>query len=154
MFDQSGLLKLQAQDKNDLKFLSAYLQDLIIIPQDIKFLKKNKMLVCIFNRFMWENFGNKKDISIQSKDNKKRIRSALTIKNVVDVKSKYLNSSKNSEALEFLTFEIFENKKNNININLIFSGNSIISVTVELIDLTLEDFSDTWSAKKVPEHKI
>ena len=48
-------LKLLANDEKDLAVFSAYLQDAIIVAQDIKFLLKNKTFACVFNRFMWED---------------------------------------------------------------------------------------------------
>ena len=140
-------LKLKANDKNDLKVFAAYLQDSVIIPQDIKYLEKNKTLICIFNRFMWEDA--EKGIF---RDNK-RIRSAFKIDEVRSVKSKNLNPNE-KKALEFLTINIEQDNKENININLLFSGNMTISVSVEAINATLEDFSDSWKTKTKPFHKI
>ncbi len=147
MLDNQGYLKLKANDKNDLKVFAAYLQDSVIIPQDIKYLEKNKTLICVFNRFMWEDA--EKGIF---RDNK-RIRSAFKIDEVRSVKSKNLNPNE-KKALEFLTINIEQDNKENININLLFSGNMTISVSVEAINATLEDFSDSWKTKTKPFHKI
>ena len=147
MLDNQGYLKLKADDKNDLKVFAAYLQDSITVPQDIRYLEKNKTFICIFNRFMWEDA--EKGIF---RDNK-RIRSALKIDEVRSVKSKNLNSNEN-KALEFLTVNIEHDNKENININLLFSGNMTISVSVEGINAPLEDFSESWKTKTKPFHKI
>ena len=147
MLDNQGYLKLKADDKNDLKVFAAYLQDSITVPQDIKFLEKNKTFICVFNRFMWEDA--EKGIF---RDNK-RIRSALKIDEVRSVKSKNLNPDE-KKVLEFLTVNIEQDNKENININLLFSGNMTISVSVEAINATLEDFSNSWKTKTKPFHKI
>ena len=147
MLDNQGYLKLKANDKNDLKVFAAYLQDSVTIPQDIKYLEKNKTFICIFNRFMWEDA--EKGIF---RDNK-RIRSAFKIDEVRSVKSKNLNPNE-KKPLEFLTVNIEQDNKENININLLFSGNMTISVSVEAINATLEDFSDSWKTKTKPFHKI
>ena len=147
MLDNQGYLKLKADDNNDLKVFAAYLQDSVTIPQDIKYLKKNKTFICVFNRFMWEDA--EKGIF---RDNK-RIRSALKIDEVISVKSKNLDP-KEKKALEFLTINVHEDNKKYININLLFSGNMTISVRVEAINATLEDFSDSWKTKIKPVHKI
>ncbi len=147
MLDNQGYLKLKADDSNDLKVFAAYLQDSITIPQDIKYLKKNKTFICVFNRFMWEDA--EKGVF---RDNK-RIRSALKIDEVTSVKSKNLDP-KEKKGLEFLTINIDEDNKKYININLLFSGNMTISVKVEAINATLEDFSDSWKTKIKPVHKI
>jgi len=147
MLDNQGFLKLKADDTNDLKVFAAYLQDSITSPKEIKFLEKNKAFICIFNRFMWEDA--EKGIF---RDNK-RIRSALKIDDVRSVKSKNLNPQE-EKALEFLTINIEQGDQENININLLFSGNMTISVNVEAINATLEDFSDSWKTKIKPDHKI
>jgi hypothetical protein len=69
------------------------------------------------------------------------------------VKSKNLNPQE-EKALEFLTINIEQGDQENININLLFSGNMTISVNVEAINATLEDFSDSWKTKIKPDHKI
>ena len=147
MLDNQGYLKLKADDSNDLKVFAAYLQDSVTIPLDIKYLEKNKTFICVFNRFMWEDA--EKGIF---RDNK-RIRSALKIDEVISVKSKNLDP-KEKKALEFLTINVHEDNKKYININLLFSGNMTISVNVEAINATLEDFSDSWKTKIKPVHKI
>ena len=147
MLNNQGYLKLKADDKNDLKVFAAYLQDSITVPQDIKYLEKNKTFICVFNRFMWEDA--EKGIFRYNK----RIRSALKIDEVRSVKSKNLNPDE-KKALEFLTINIEQDSKENININLLFSGNMTISVSVEVINATLEDFSDSWKTKTKPFHKI
>ena len=147
MLDNQGYLKLKADDNNDLKVFAAYLQDSVTIPLDIKYLEKNKTFICVFNRFMWEDA--EKGIF---RDNK-RIRSALKIDEVISVKSKNLDP-KEKKALEFLTINVHEDNKKYININLLFSGNMTISVKVEAINATLEDFSDSWKTKIKPVHKI
>lgn len=44
MLDNQGNLKLLARDEKDLNIFSAYLQDAVIVAQDIKFLIKIKPL--------------------------------------------------------------------------------------------------------------
>ena len=48
-------LRLTGNNKDDLKVISAYLQDSLIAVRDIVFLKKNKTFIMIANRFMWED---------------------------------------------------------------------------------------------------
>ena len=148
MPDKNSNLKLLANDEKDLKIFSAYLQDAVIIAQDIKFLLKNQTLACIFNRFMWEDA--EKGVF---RDNR-RVRSALIFKNVTKVKSKNINVKNKSRILEFLAIESRILKNNNYSLKLIFSGGGVISMEVEFIDSTLEDFSESWPTKYMPKHKI
>ena len=48
-------LKLSAKTNEDLKVISAHLQDAITQSANIVHLKKNRMLLLQFNRFMWED---------------------------------------------------------------------------------------------------
>lgn len=148
MLDNLGNLKLKANDENDLKVFAAYLQDALIVPGDIKYLEKNKSLICIFNRFMWEDA--EKGIF---RDNK-RIRSALKLNDVTAVKSKNINPQESKKVLEFLTINSAKKIDENIDINLLFSDNITISVKAETINATLEDFSDSWTTKIKPVHKF
>ena len=60
-------LKLIAKSDEDLKVISAHLQDAIVKISDIANLKRNNILLMQLNRFMWEDVEkgvfrkNKKD---------------------------------------------------------------------------------------------
>jgi len=140
-------LKLLAEDVQDLNVFSAYLQDSVIVANDIKFLPKTKKLICIFNRFMWE------DAERGIFRGNKRIRSALVFDNVLVVKSQGINPKKKTKILEFLAIKT-EIKNNYFDIRLIFSGDSVLSVKAEEIDSSLEDFGKTWETNYKPKHKI
>lgn len=148
MLDNLGNLKLKAADENDLKVFAAYLQDSLTKVEDIKFLEKNRSLICIFNRFMWEDA--ERGIFRENK----RIRSALKIDDVNFVKSKKINAKQKEKVLEFLTINIIKNNKGDFDINLVFSDNINIAANVEIINATLEDFSDSWTTKIKPVHKF
>ena len=83
--DERINLKLIGKNQDDLKVLSAYLQDSIVNVKDIAFLKKNRTFVMIVNRFMWEDV--EKGIFRQSK----RIRCAIKFEEVFKVRSKNIN---------------------------------------------------------------
>jgi hypothetical protein len=140
-------LKLLAEDVHDLNVFSAYLQDSVIVANDIKFLRKTKKLICVFNRFMWEDA--EKGIFRANK----RIRSALVFDNVLMVKSKGINPKKRNKILEFLAIQT-EIKNNYFDVRLIFSGDSILLVKAEEIESSLEDFGKTWETNYKPMHKI
>ncbi|MSP06974.1 MAG: DUF2948 family protein [Candidatus Fonsibacter sp.] len=140
-------LKLLAKDIQDLNVFSAYLQDSVIVANDIKFLLKTKKLICVFNRFMWEDA--EKGIFRKNK----RIRSALVFDNVLRVKSKGINPKKKTKILEFLAIKT-EIKDNYFDIRLIFCGDNILLVKTEEIDSSLEDFGKTWETSYKPKHKI
>ena len=141
-------LKLACKSIEDIEVISAYLQDSIVIVRDIVFLSKNRTFVMIVNRFMWE------DIEKGLFRKNKRIRCALKFENVLKVKSQNINQKNIKKFLEFLaikcTFTIEENYK----INIFFSGNNIITIISEAIDVVMEDLGEQWEVKYLPSHKI
>ena len=92
-------LKLIAKTEEDLKIVSAHLQDSIANVSDIANLGKNKIFLMQLNRFMWEDV--EKGVFRQNK----RIRTILKFENVIKVNSKNINQSKKDKFLDFLTIE-------------------------------------------------
>ena len=141
-------LKLIANNSEDLKVISAHLQDSIVSTLDIANLKKNRIFLLQLNRFMWE------DVEKGVFRKNKRIRTILKFENVLGVLSRNINPKGKERFLDFLTMEsnILEDKT--CEINLIFSGDSIIKVNSEVIDVTLDDQGLPWESKTTPKHKF
>ena len=81
-------LKLIARTIDDLRVISAHLQDAIVNIKDIANLKKNKIFLMQLSRFMWE------DVEKGVFRKNKRIRTVLKFENVINVHSKNINRSK------------------------------------------------------------
>ena len=140
-------LKLIARSSEDLRVISAHLQDSIVNPLDIANLKKNKILLMQLNRFMWE------DVEKGVFRKNKRIRTILKFDNVIKVISKNINQSKRDKFLDFLTIETIKMPDNNYEMKIVFAGDSIIKVISEVIEVTLDDQGNAWDTKNVPKHK-
>ena len=89
-------LKLIGKNEEDLKIISAYLQDSVVIAKNIIYLKKNKTFIMIVNRFMWE------DVEKGIFRRNKRIKCAVRFEDVVSVKSRNINQKNNKKPLEYL----------------------------------------------------
>ena len=81
-------LKLSAASNEDLRVISAHLQDSITQISNIAHLKKNKIFLIQFNRFMWE------DVEKGVFRKNRRTRSIFKLENVLNVYSKNLNQKK------------------------------------------------------------
>ena len=81
-------LKLSATSNEDLRVVSAHLQDSITQVANIAHLKKNKIFLIQFNRFMWE------DVEKGVFRKNRRIQSIFKLENVLSVYSKNLNQKK------------------------------------------------------------
>ena len=140
-------LKLIARTVEDLRVVSAYLQDAIVNINDIANLKKNKILLLQLNRFMWE------DIEKGLLRKNKRIRTILKFENVIKVKSRNINLARKDKFLDFLTIETNQMTDNNYEMKILFAGDSIVKVTAEVIEVTLDDQGEAWDTKNKPKHK-
>jgi hypothetical protein len=140
-------LKLIARTVEDLRVVSAYLQDSIANVSDIANLKKNKILLMQLNRFMWE------DVEKGVFRKNKRIRTILKFENVLNVLSKNINQSKKDKFLDFLAIETNMTPDNNYEMKIIFAGDLIIRVVSEVIEVTLDDQGEAWDTKNKPKHK-
>ena len=141
-------LKLIARTEEDLKVISAHLQDSIVNISDIANLEKNKIFLIQLSRFMWE------DVEKGVFRKNKRIRTVLKFENVIKVHSKNINQSKNDKFLDFLTIETNLMPDNNYEMNIVFSGDSVIKVISEVIEVTLDDQGESWDTKNKRKHKV
>ena len=146
--DERVNLKLLGKNKEDLKVISAYLQDSILIVNDIVFLKQNRTFVMIVNRFMWEDV--EKGIFRQNK----RIRCAVKFEEVIKVKSKNINQKNKNKPLECLAIKCSSIFDKTYKIKIFFAGNSIITIISEVIEVALHDLGKPWNVKHIPIHKI
>ena len=146
--DEKVNLKLLGKNQEDLKVISAYLQDSILIVKDIVFLKQNRTFIMIVNRFMWEDA--EKGIFRQNK----RIRCAVKFEEVIKVECKNINQKNKIKPLECLAIKCSSIVDETYKINIFFAGNSIITITSEVIEVALHDLGKPWNVKHIPIHKI
>ena len=139
-------LKLIAKTVEDVRVISAHLQDSIVNTSDIANLKKNRIFLMQLNRFMWE------DVEKGVFRKNKRIRTILKFENVLKVTSKNINQNKNDRFLDFLAIETFKMPDKNYEMNLIFSGDIVIKLVAEAIEVTLDDQGLPWDSKNKPKH--
>ncbi len=139
-------LKLLATSDEDLRVIAAHLQDAIVSVQDIANLKKNRIFLIQLNRFMWEDF--EKGVFRKNKI----IRTILKFDNVINISSKNINIKERKSFLDFLTIESNLLPDKSYEIKLIFSGDSVIKIKAEVIDVTLDDQGSPWDTKTQPKH--
>ena len=141
-------LKLIARTDEDLRIISAHLQDSIVSIENIANLKKNKIFLMQLNRFMWE------DVEKGVFRKNKRIRTILKFDNVIEVNSKNINQNSKDKFLDFLAIESNQMPNDNYEMKLIFSGDLVIKVVAEVIEVALDDQGEPWETKNKPKHKV
>ena len=148
MIKDINRLKLIGKNIEDLKTISAYCQDSIVKIKDIVYLKENKIFIMMLSRFMWE------DIEKGVFRNYKRIKSVLKFNFIESVLAKNINQQQKNRNLELLAIKSNYNQNNLYDTSLIFSGNNIILLKSEEIDVMLDDQEYFWEVKHSPKHKI
>ena len=139
-------LKLIARTEEDLRVVSAHLQDSIASISDIANLKKNKIFLMQLNRFMWE------DVEKGVFRKNKRIRTILKFENVMKVLSRNINQLKKDKFLDFLAIETNITPDKNYEMKIIFAGDATIRIISEVIEVTLDDQGEAWDTKNKPKH--
>ena len=120
------LKKVIAQSPDDLQIVSAICAESKVKISDIKYLPSTKIFLLSVLR---------KD---KETDSAKPINSIVKFEFIESSKSKNIDQSNSDLTLELFAIDIFK-KKENFEIVLLFSKNRIITLSTEVIDVTLED---------------
>ena len=126
MSEKKYLAKIIAKDPNGLQVISACCSDGKVKVGEIKFLKKNKLFLLSIERLNKENDKNKK------------IKSICKFEFVDFVKSKNIDQNDKNNILKLLAIDLFKVKEN-FEITLLFNNNAFITLSTEVLEITLED---------------
>ena len=122
----SFLKKVIAQSPDDLQIISAICAESKVKISDIKYLPSTKIFLLSVLRMDKET------------DSIKPINSVVKFEFIESSKSKNIDQSNSDLTLELFAIDIFK-KKENFEIVLLFSKNGIITLSTEVVDVTLED---------------
>ena len=123
------LAKILARDLNGLNLISLYCHKSILKVSDIKFLKKNKIFLLSLQRN-----------SIKAK-NKNKVLSICKFEFIDQARSKNINQYSSKKNLLLLAIDTIKTKKG-FEFNLLFSNNGFITLSSEIIEVTLEDLKE------------
>ena len=125
--DKKYLKKIIAQSPLDLKMISACCSEAKLKLSDIKYLPKNKLFLISIERLNKE---------IENKSEK--INSIIKFEFIESSKSKNIDQSNQEIILELLAIDLVK-KNQNYEIILLLSNNAFITLSAEIIEVTLED---------------
>lgn len=137
------LLKLTALDDEDLRIVSAHLQDAVLKVGDIRFLRREQRFVLVVNRFDHRH-GGKQAL---------RRRTGVQFNRVLRARAHKIRQGAPDAVLSLLavTFEPGDEPPAGT-IEMTFSGGGSIRLDVECIEASLEDLGPMWETANVPEH--
>ncbi len=140
-------LKLVALDVEDLKILSAHVQDAVMKVGELEFLPAAKRFIVPMNRFVWE-----KKSGFFRQHNERR-RAVLHFDRVLGVKSSGIARNNREDVLSLLAVSFVPLAPPSGLIELVFSGGGTVVLDVECIEARLADTGGTWQATSRPLHK-
>ena len=121
------LKKIIAQSPEDLNVISACCSEGRVNIKDVKYLASNKIFLMSILR-----------LSKEKENKNKQINSIIKFEFINSSKSKNIDQKDPNLSLELLTIDIFK-KEQNFEITMLFSKNRIITLSAEVIEVTLED---------------
>ncbi len=121
------LKKIIAQSPEDLNVISACCSEGTVNIKDVKYLASNKIFLMSILR-----------LSKEEENKNKLINSIIKFEFINSSKSKNIDQKDPNLSLELLTIDIFK-KEQNFEIIMLFSKNRIITLSAEVIEVTLED---------------
>lgn len=140
-------LKLVALDEQDLKIVSAHVQDAVMKVGDLEFSAASKRFVMSMNRFAWEAGTG------TLRPRHQRRKSVLDFNRVLSVRTSGIDRDKAEEVLSLLAIRFHERDAPAGAVELVFSGGGAIALHVECIEARLADLGGAWETTSRPAHK-
>ena len=125
--EKKYLSKIIANDNEGLQMISACCAGAEIKVSDIKYLQKNKVFLLSLKR-----------TKIETENEGKKVNSICKFEFVDSVKSKNIKQDNVDQKLELITMDYLKNN-NSYEISLIFTNNAYITLSTEIIEVTLDD---------------
>ena len=141
-------LKLLALDAEDLKVVSAHVQDAVLRVGDIDWRARENRVVMAMNRFVWETPRK----LFRRLDERRR--AALHFDRVLAVKTAGIDREKPAEVLSLLAIRFVGTETPAGHVDLVFSGGATMRLDVECIEARLSDIGGAWEATSRPAHRV
>ena len=125
--EKKYLSKIIANDNEGLQMISACCAGAEIKVSEIKYLQRNKVFLLSLKR-----------TKIETENEGKEVNSICKFEFVDNVKSKNIKQEDVDQKLELITMDYLKNN-DNYEISLIFTNNAYITLSTEIIEVTLDD---------------
>ncbi len=141
-------LRLQAADADDLTVISALVQDAVGKVGNVHYAPRRRRLSLLLYRFRWED----KARADREKRAYERVAAALTIDDVLRVRSAEIDPREREKVLNLLSMQFEPGEDGAGKIMLTCSGNATLQVLIECVNVSLVDLTRPWAAGGTPQH--
>ena len=139
------LLKLKAEDPDDLGVISACLQDALTCLGDMTYLPDEHRFAAMFSRYMWET----EDVAPGAKG--MRVRAGLNFDNVQSVGTQGIDQSDREGLLPLLAIASEADGESFV-VTLQFAGGGTVKLQLDALVAHLRDMGEPWPTPSRPDH--
>ncbi len=146
-----GPLRLRAERAEDLRVISALLQDTVLPGSEIRWSRQRMLFAALVNRFRWED----RERAEAEGRPFERVRALVSVFGALRVASEGVDPKDRDLILSVLAVEFTPaDAPPGGTLRLILAGDGEIAIEVECLDVTLEDVTRPYVAPsgKAPRH--
>jgi hypothetical protein len=140
-------LRLMIEDAEDLKILSAMMQDAVAKIGDFAHLPAERRFAFVANRFVWECAPDRKRGPFA------RVRAGCHFDDVLSVRQSNLRVDAKDGVVELLAIRFEPGEDGAGAVSLDFAGGGALRLEVESLNAQLADLSAPWAARLKPDHE-
>jgi Protein of unknown function (DUF2948) len=143
--DESAVLKLRAEDTEDLAVISACLQDALVPVRDLAYVPEDRSFLFVANRFRWENGLS----PAPGEAGYERTLCGISFREVTAVSYSGFRRSDDRRILSLLAIRHEDGA-----VLLEFSGGPTIRLDVPRIFCVAKDLGQPWPTPWQPRHDV
>jgi hypothetical protein len=139
-----GPLRLRALDAEDLRVISALVQDAVLTGGDMAWMRRRRRFAALVNRFRWENGARTPE----------RVRSMLVVEGATGVRSQGFDHADRDLVLSLLALGWEGEADGPGRVILTLAGDGTVAVEAEALEVTLTDVTRPYLApsRRAPSH--
>ena len=143
-------LRLRASTPEDLKVLSALVQDAVLPVSEVTWSRRALRFAALINRFRWEDHKAAKAAGRPFE----RVRSMLIVNGALSAASNGVDARDMDLVLSILSLEFEPGEEGAGRLRIVLAGDGEIALEVECIEVTLTDVTRPYAAPsgKAPDH--
>ncbi|OZA18267.1 MAG: hypothetical protein B7Y02_01820 [Rhodobacterales bacterium 17-64-5] len=152
-FEEGGEapLHLLAQDADDLRVISALVQDAVLPVTEMQHDPKRRRFALLLNRFRWED---RVEAERQGRSFE-RVRSVLLVEDVLKVQTSGFERADKDLVLSLLSLDFAPGPDGTGRLTLTLAGDGAVALEVEALEVRLDDVTRPYRAPsgRMPRHE-
>ena len=143
-------LNLGAFDDDDLKIVSALVQDAVFPATEMSWRADERRFAILLNRFRWEDA----DVAARRKRAVERVQTLVVVDNVMSVSSMGIDRTDKDTVLSLMSLSFEPGDAPSGMLHMILAGDGEIRISVEALEVSVRDVTRPYIAPSgaTPDH--